>query len=247
MLPTGVTAESFRAYPEQARRSPPSSLRCSVVAAGILPLLLRELIVFDWKFPAERRDLQRQFAIWEACPSDGLLRAMASFAQLRLLAGTGACRLGRLSRGVFRATDRASLGHAPDRWLPRGCCRVCGEDIRTFASAADASSGNRCHRARQPRRVISVIPKACTTRLAVRECGWDGWSEGIGSGGVAARRGASRALRALVHRRCGRSCARRWCEPCVVMPGWPRRAHRCRLVCRRRTKAACSIPRRFAA
>ena len=62
MLPNQLTPGSFAAYPPEAR-----SLAVKQIALlqrlplAFLPLLLRELIVYDWKFPAERADLGRQF------------------------------------------------------------------------------------------------------------------------------------------------------------------------------------------
>jgi hypothetical protein len=85
MLPNQLAPESFAAYPPEARR-------LAVAQVGLLrrlplafvPLLLRELIVYDWKFPAERRDLDRQFAYLGALSPSQLAKAMAAFAQLHL-------------------------------------------------------------------------------------------------------------------------------------------------------------------
>jgi hypothetical protein len=49
-----------------------------------LALLLREVIVYDWKFPAERRELDRQLAYMGSVPPEQLQQLMARFAQVRL-------------------------------------------------------------------------------------------------------------------------------------------------------------------
>src|SRR5205085_12221942 len=51
---------------------------------GFLPLLLNELIAYDWKFPAERRELDGQLAYLHSLEPAGLAKAMAPFVQLRL-------------------------------------------------------------------------------------------------------------------------------------------------------------------
>jgi hypothetical protein len=88
VLPHQLAAESFAAYPEEARRI--AAARVALLQRlplGFLPLLLRELIVYDWKFPSERSDLDRQFAFLASLSPPQLAKAMAPFAQLRLTAG----------------------------------------------------------------------------------------------------------------------------------------------------------------
>jgi hypothetical protein len=51
---------------------------------AFLPLLLRELIVYDWKFPSERGDLGRQFAYLGALGAGPLQTTMSPFEQLKL-------------------------------------------------------------------------------------------------------------------------------------------------------------------
>jgi len=63
MLPKDLAAASFSGYPPEARQLATRQLPLlQKLPLAFLPLLLRELIVYDWKFPAERRDLDRQFA-----------------------------------------------------------------------------------------------------------------------------------------------------------------------------------------
>jgi hypothetical protein len=87
MLPNQLVSESFAGYPAEARR-----LAASHVALlrrlpfGFVPLLLREVIVYDWKFPAEHKDLDRQFVYLASLSPGQLARAMSAFSQLRLTA-----------------------------------------------------------------------------------------------------------------------------------------------------------------
>lgn len=48
------------------------------------PLLLRELIVYDWKFPAERRELDGQFRYLNGLSAEAYTNAMSAFAHLKL-------------------------------------------------------------------------------------------------------------------------------------------------------------------
>jgi hypothetical protein len=85
MLPNQLTPESFDAYPPEARHA--ATARIALLRRlplGFVSQLLRELIVYDWKFPAERREVDGQFAYLASLPPEQLARAMAPFSQLRL-------------------------------------------------------------------------------------------------------------------------------------------------------------------
>jgi hypothetical protein len=87
MLPAQLTAEHFGGYPAEARRLATSQLTLlRRLPLAFVPLLLRELILYDWKFPAERRELDRQFPYLTSLSPDRLAKTMAPFAQLRLTA-----------------------------------------------------------------------------------------------------------------------------------------------------------------
>jgi hypothetical protein len=88
MLPASLNPESFRAYPPEARRL--SAERIDLLRRmplAFAPLVLRELIVYDWKFPAERRDLDRQFEYLAGLSAARFDAVMAPFAALRLASG----------------------------------------------------------------------------------------------------------------------------------------------------------------
>ena len=85
MLPDQLTAESFSQYPLEARKV--ATLHLALLKRlplSYLSLLLRELIVYDFKFPAERADLTRQFTYLEVLDAAPFHTAMSAFAQLRL-------------------------------------------------------------------------------------------------------------------------------------------------------------------
>ena len=62
MQPMELTPASFSSYPPEARALATSQLPLlREIPLPLLPILLRELIAYDWKLPAERRELNNQF------------------------------------------------------------------------------------------------------------------------------------------------------------------------------------------
>ena len=85
MLPNQLAADSFRGYPPQARELAIKNIALlRKLPLGFVPLLLRELIVYDWKFPSERVELGRQFAYLDGLQAAPFQSAMSAFAQLKL-------------------------------------------------------------------------------------------------------------------------------------------------------------------
>lgn len=85
MLPAQLVHESFREYPPKARNLASSQIAVlQKLPLAFVPLLLRELIIYDWKFPAERKEIDRQFAYLASLSSTSLTSEMAPFAQLQL-------------------------------------------------------------------------------------------------------------------------------------------------------------------
>jgi hypothetical protein len=85
MLPKDLTPASFAAYPPEARQLATRQIALlQRLPLGFLPLLLRELIVYDWKFPSERAELDRQFAWLGSRSAVDFEAAMAAFATLKL-------------------------------------------------------------------------------------------------------------------------------------------------------------------
>jgi hypothetical protein len=85
MLPNQLTPGSFNAYPPEARQLAMQHIALlRRLPLAFLPLLLRELIVCDWKFPLERADLGRQFTYLASLAPAPFQTAVSAFAQLKL-------------------------------------------------------------------------------------------------------------------------------------------------------------------
>jgi hypothetical protein len=85
MLPRDLKPEQFRGYPPEARK-----LVTDYIAAlqrlplSFLPSLLREAIEFDYKFPPERRALERELANLNSLSAEQLKNWLQGFAEIRL-------------------------------------------------------------------------------------------------------------------------------------------------------------------
>ncbi len=85
MLPTDLTAEQFRSYPPLAQRLAVSHLAAlRQLPLSFLPSLLRELIEYDDKFPAERAALDSELATITAFSPAQTANCFRAFAQIRL-------------------------------------------------------------------------------------------------------------------------------------------------------------------
>jgi hypothetical protein len=85
MLPHQLVPESFAGYPAEAKHIAETHIALlQRLPLGFVPLLLRELIVYDWKFPAERKDIEGQFAYLTSLSPEQLSKAMTAFSRLRL-------------------------------------------------------------------------------------------------------------------------------------------------------------------
>jgi hypothetical protein len=85
MLPAQLRPEHFAAYPEKARQLAVNNLELlRRLPLSYVPLLLREVIAYDWKFPAERQELDAQFVYLAALSLQELRHAMASFEAITL-------------------------------------------------------------------------------------------------------------------------------------------------------------------
>jgi len=87
MLPEQLTPANFDAYPPEAKILAAAQIDLlRRLPLAFVPLLLRELIGYDWKFPAERADLDRQFIYLNGLSPEQLAAATAPFANLKLTA-----------------------------------------------------------------------------------------------------------------------------------------------------------------
>jgi hypothetical protein len=85
MLPSQLTAEHFNKYPPQARKLAQAHIALlRQLPLAFVPLLLRELIGYDWKFPAERKELDNQFTYLNPLTPEQVQKEFAAFSQLRL-------------------------------------------------------------------------------------------------------------------------------------------------------------------
>src|ERR1700730_3154635 len=87
MLVQQIHVEQFSSYPPQAKRIATGNIALlQQLPMTFLPLLLREIIVYDWKFPAERDEIDRQIRYLGSLTGAQLSNTMSSFAKLKLSA-----------------------------------------------------------------------------------------------------------------------------------------------------------------
>ncbi len=85
MLPSQLRTDQFREYPPAGRQLAVSNLSLLRQLTLIyLASLLREMIRYDWKFPAERGQIDRQLAWLASLDPQELHSLFAGFAQIRL-------------------------------------------------------------------------------------------------------------------------------------------------------------------
>jgi hypothetical protein len=88
MLPRDLKASDFAGYPPQARQLAAGQVSLlQQLPIGFLPLLLREIIAYDWKFPPERNELDHQLAYLETRSPVERRQLLAGFEKLRLPPG----------------------------------------------------------------------------------------------------------------------------------------------------------------
>jgi len=85
MQPTDLKPEQFNGYPPEARK-----LAANYISAlqrlplSFLPSLLREVIEYDFKFPVERRAVEKELANLASLSPEQLKDWFQGFAQIRL-------------------------------------------------------------------------------------------------------------------------------------------------------------------
>src|SRR5436190_6083107 len=85
LQPRQLAPSSFDAYPQLARKAALDHIDVlREMPIPFLALLLRELINWDWKFPAERKELDRQFAYLSSVSQEQRKLLFAPFASLKL-------------------------------------------------------------------------------------------------------------------------------------------------------------------
>ncbi len=85
MTVTPLSSEQFRSYPPQAQALVVRNLALlQQLPRTFLPLFLREVIVYDWKFPAERDEIDRQLRYLSGLTPTGLSNTMSTFSRIQL-------------------------------------------------------------------------------------------------------------------------------------------------------------------
>ncbi len=85
MRPSTLDAEHFGQYPPLARQVAVANIvLLREMPLAFVPLLLRELIRYDWNFPAERAEMDAQFKYLSALSQEQRAAEFRPFAQLRL-------------------------------------------------------------------------------------------------------------------------------------------------------------------
>jgi hypothetical protein len=85
MTPAQLTAEHFASYPPLARQVATRRLEIlRRLPLSFVPLLLREVIAYDWKFPAEREEVDAQFTYMSSLAQEQIRQVMAGFERLTL-------------------------------------------------------------------------------------------------------------------------------------------------------------------
>lgn len=88
MLPRDLRPEQFSGYPPEARKLVTSYLGAlQRLPLSFLPSLLREAIEYDYKFPAERRALERELANLNSLSAEKTADWFQGFAQIPLSLG----------------------------------------------------------------------------------------------------------------------------------------------------------------
>jgi hypothetical protein len=85
MLPNQLQTSSFARYPPKARKLASDYVDLlRHLPLSFVPFLLNEITGYDWKFPAERWEIEGQLKYLSALPAEDRNQEMAAFAGLRL-------------------------------------------------------------------------------------------------------------------------------------------------------------------
>jgi hypothetical protein len=85
MQPTDLKADSFKTYAPEARKLAVDNLAVlRQLPLSFLPGMLREVIEYDYKFPAERRALDKEIANLRSLSREQLQQWFQAFAQIKL-------------------------------------------------------------------------------------------------------------------------------------------------------------------
>ncbi len=95
MQPRQLTAGSFAGYPPEARALATEHVELlRELPLVLVPILLRELIAYDWKLPAERRELEKQISFLTKLTASERASTLKDFGSLQLTSELGGGGLG---------------------------------------------------------------------------------------------------------------------------------------------------------
>lgn len=84
-MPLPIQVNHFKDYPPEARRVATSHIELlRKLPAALTPLLLQQIQTYDWRFPAERRDIDRQLTFLKSLSEADRRRLFTGFEQLKL-------------------------------------------------------------------------------------------------------------------------------------------------------------------
>lgn len=84
-MPLPIQVNHFKDYPPEARRVATSHIELlRKLPAAFAPLLLQQVQAYDWRFPAERRDIDRQLTFLKSLSEADRRRLFTGFEQLKL-------------------------------------------------------------------------------------------------------------------------------------------------------------------
>lgn len=85
MLPSEIKAHQFRHYLPQAKQVAVSHIALlRRLPLAFLPLLLQQIQQYDWKFPAERREINHQLSYLSSLSNQQFSQLVAGFKQIKL-------------------------------------------------------------------------------------------------------------------------------------------------------------------
>jgi hypothetical protein len=85
MTPSQLQTASFQSYPPQGRQLAVRNVELlRQLPLSFLPLLLREVIAYDYKFPVEKEELDHQFTYLQSMPPEQIQQIMRPFSGLRI-------------------------------------------------------------------------------------------------------------------------------------------------------------------
>src|SRR5438445_191516 len=85
MLPTQIADAHFKDYPPEARQVATRHIRLlRQLPLGFVPLLLQQIQGYDWRFPAERREIDQQLAYLASLSEDQRRQLLNGFRRLEI-------------------------------------------------------------------------------------------------------------------------------------------------------------------